>query len=185
MLTNVDIERLAPKMNIPLALVGFKDELPKTLQANKYYCINLEDEQDPDTKEANDGSHWVGFQVRTSHNGSKPQAYYFDSYGKPPPTSIVKAIKKSFDVAPQYTDKDVQSMVADSCGWWQLAWAHFINDKRFVSESLKADSELFLEPFNDLNQVNDYHYNEWLLKHFFQSKDPALKKEIPVPGVGV
>ncbi len=185
MLTNTDIETLAPRMGIPLAFCDFKDLLPKKIQGDKLYIINLEDEQDKETREINDGSHWVGFQVRTSHNGSKPQAYYFDSYGKPPPTSIVKAIKKTFNVAPSYTDKDVQSMVADSCGWWQLAWAHFINDKRFVSDSLKADSELFLEPFNDLNKVNDYHYNEWLLKHFFQSKDPALKKEIPVPGIGV
>lgn len=183
MLTNVDIERMAPKMNIPLAMCGFKDELPRTLEANKYYSINLEDEQDKESKQMNNGSHWVGFQVRTTHNGSKPQAVYFDSYGKPPPKSIVKAIKKTFDVEPWYPTKDVQSMVADSCGWWNLAWAHFVNDKRFMSESLKKDTELFIEPFNDLNLVNDYHFNEWLLKHFFQSKDKNLQKQIPIPNV--
>ena len=37
MLSNVDVENLAKRMDVPLAFVGFKDDLPKTIKPNKYY----------------------------------------------------------------------------------------------------------------------------------------------------
>jgi hypothetical protein len=54
-----------------------------------------------------------------------------------------------------------------------------VNDKRFASSSLKKDTEEFLSPFEDLNNSLDYKKNEWILKHFFLSKDKP--KQIPLP----
>jgi len=180
MLTNVDIETLSKKMNIPLALCGFKDELPKKLQANKYYCINLEDEQDPETKEMNGGSHWVGFQIRELQGLGKTEAVYFDSYGMPPPKIVKKLVKDTFDISVWHPTKDIQSIVNEACGYYQLAWAHYVNDDRFKTKSLKDDTNKFLEYFNDLNKCTDYKKNEFVLKHFFLAKDPSLRKKIEV-----
>ena len=183
MLTNVDIESLASKMGVPLALCGFKDELPKKLKGNKTYVINLENSQDSESREMNDGSHWVGLQIREYKNGKRPEAVYFDSYGKPPPKIVEKLCKDSFDVKPWHPTKDVQSLVNNACGWYVLAWSHFCNDKRFYVDSLKDQTELFLEPFLDLNKYHDYQQNEFILKHFFRSSDPSLRKEVDLPPI--
>ncbi len=177
MLTNDQIETLAEKMNIPLEFCGFKDMLPKKLKANKYYCVNLEDGMGDDG-EMNQGSHWVGFQCRTTNNGHSG-AVYFDSYGKGPPKIVTRLIKENFGVTPWHPTKDVQSLVNNACGWYQLAWAHYVNDKRFASQSLKNDTMDFISPFEDLNTGLDYKKNEWILKHFFLSKDNP--KTVPLP----
>ena len=38
----------------------------------------------------------------------------------------------------------------------------------------------FLDFFDDLNTSADFKKNEFILKHFFQSKDPAKRREIDV-----
>ncbi len=177
MLTNDQIESLAPKMNIPLEFCGFKDMLPKKLKPNKYYCVNLEDGVGDDG-EVNEGTHWVGFQCRVPNNGHK-SCVYFDSYGVGPPKVVTKLIKSNFGVIPWHPTKDVQSLVNEACGFYQLAWAHYVNDKRFASSSLKKDTEEFLSPFEDLKTSLDYKKNEWILKHFFLSKDDP--KTVPLP----
>ena len=176
MLTNGQIEDLAPKMGIPLEFCGFKDLLPKKLKPNRYYMINLEDADDEEGP--NEGSHWTGFQVRKTNNGHT-SAVYFDSYGVGPPQIVTRLLKSNFNVNPWYPKKDVQSIVNNACGFWQLAWAHYINDKRFMSESLRKDTESFLTPFEDLRTSLDYQKNEWILKHFFMSKENP--KQIPLP----
>ena len=177
MLTNDQIESLAPKMNIPLEFCGFKDMLPKKLKPNKYYCVNLEDGVGDDG-EVNEGTHWVGFQCRVPNNGHK-SCVYFDSYGVGPPKVVTKLIKANFGVTPWHPTKDVQSLVNEACGFYQLAWAHYVNDKRFASSSLKKDTEEFLSPFEDLKASLDYKKNEWILKHFFLSKEDP--KRVPLP----
>ena len=44
-ITDSQIRELCTKMNIPLADIVFKDQLPKYLEYNKAYFINLEDEK--------------------------------------------------------------------------------------------------------------------------------------------
>ncbi len=77
MLTSDQLEELAPRMGIPLVFCDFKNELPKKIQANKSYIINMENETDMDGQ-LNSGSHWTCFQVSTYPNG-KSEAIYFDS----------------------------------------------------------------------------------------------------------
>ena len=79
MLTNFQIEELAPKMNIPLKGVHFKDEISyDTLEADKSYVINLMDEHDDDGN-PNAGSHWTCLHIGKVDNIIVP--FYFDSYG--------------------------------------------------------------------------------------------------------
>ncbi len=177
MLTNTDLENLAGKMNIPLEFVGFKDDLPRTIKPNKYYIVNLDDAEMESGKQ-NTGSHWTGFQVSSTGNSArKPQAMYFDSYGAPPPKDVKKAVESNFPGTKlNYPTKDIQSLMNQACGWYQLAYAHFINDKKNVTNDLGIDTLHFLEMFDDLNKSNNYKKNEFILKHFFLSKDPEKRK---------
>ena len=61
MLTDEQITQLSKRMEIPLAGVYFKDEIPKTIEFNKSYIINLQDSTDEDGND-NSGTHWTFFQ---------------------------------------------------------------------------------------------------------------------------
>lgn len=183
MLTNTEIESLAGKMKIPLGHVGFKDELSaKNLKPNKYYIINLEDSQCPESKEMNQGSHWVGFEVREGNNGKK-EGLYFDSYGFGPPEYIKKIVRQKFDTKLWHPEKDIQSIVNNACGYYQLALAHLLHDRRMAGASMKTIMEYFNSLFLDLNEEHDFKYNEYVLQHFFQNTDPKLRKAVPLPEV--
>ncbi len=176
MLTNFDVEKLADQMEIPLAFCGFKDDLPRTLKVNQYYCINLHDEYDEDGQK-NDGSHWTGLIVQKSGTGSV-EPVYFDSFGAPPPQIVLDRVKANFNQKCPYTKKDIQSLMNDACGWYQLAWAHYCLASDYAHGDLMEDTMDFLDNFIDLNHSCNYKQNEWVLKHFFRAKDPKLR--IPV-----
>jgi len=168
MLTNHQIEEVSPRMNIPLEYCGFKDRIPR-LKVDKTYIINLEDATD-DKGNPNPGSHWTAFQIRNSTNG--PKCFYFDSYGVGEPVAVRRRVTEAFGPIKIYQNtKDVQSLMSDACGYFCLAWAHFINDPRFKTSSIKADSDNFLSMFNNLEKSRDYMFNEHVLRHFFLAKD--------------
>lgn len=179
MLTNEQIEDLADRMKIPLEYVGFKSNLPKKLKTNKAYIINLDDEIDKGTGLRNGGTHWTCFQVMEYPNGKK-EGIYLDSYGAPPPEIVNERTKDSFKMKLPYNTKDIQSLMNEACGWYCLAFLHFINVYPQRSKQLYWDVEAFLGLFEDLNKSVDWKKNEYVLKMFFQPEDPKLRKPIEV-----
>lgn len=181
MLTDGDINSMAPRMGVPLEFCGFKSDLPYKIKANKSYIINLDSEEDLDG-DRNTGTHWTCFQVMEYPNG-KTEAIYFDSYGVAPPQIVSDRIKRNFDIKyVPYNTKNIQSMMSDACGWYCMAFLHFINENPLRTRMLYTDVETFLDLFNDLEKKVDWKYNEWMLKQFFQAKDPAKRKPIDVIG---
>jgi len=178
MLTNNQIEDLAKAMSVPLAFVGFKDKLPKKLEYNKSYIINLENELDGKGVK-NTGSHWSCWQVNKYKSG-EIQGIYFDSFGAPMPQIIKERIHHSFGVKIAHTTKDVQSLMNSACGWFCLAFLHFINVFEKRTRNLYTDTETFLSLFDDLNKSIDFKKNEYVLKLFFQPKEQSKRKEIDV-----
>ena len=174
MLTNSQIEDLAQRMNIPLAFVGFKDQLKEErLQYNSSYIINLDDEFDSEGKR-NEGSHWTCFQINKSND--KIQGIYFDSYGVKYPEIVKEFVGKDIP----YTTKNPQDAMGNACGFFCLAFLHYINTYENRVRDLYADTEDFLELFVDLNTSVDWKQNEYVLKMFFQSSDPSKRKPIEV-----
>lgn len=166
MLNNFQILELAPKMSIPLKGVYFKDEIDvNDLEVGKSYVINLHDEKD-ENGEANGGSHWVALHIG-KHNGVICP-FYFDSYGVAPPEDLKKIVKKRFGKKINYTTKNVQSLMSDACGWFCLAWLHFINAFYNKSGNIFIDTSIFLDLFEDLDLSTDFKKNEYILKLFFQ-----------------
>ena len=178
MLTNEQIEELCPKMGVPLALVCFKNELPRKLQYNKTYFINMEDSHDAEGKE-NSGTHWTMLQVNKYPN-DKIEPFYFDSYGEPPSKNIKNFVKNNCSKGLPYNTSDIQSLMNNACGWYCLALSHFVNASPYKSGDLYSDVETFLSMFDNLNEKVDWKKNEYILKQFFQPKDPSLRKEIDV-----
>lgn len=176
MLTDTDITELAKRMEIPLEAVVFKDELATLgkLRYNRSYIINMENELD-EHGNPNTGSHWTCFQVNEYPNGVI-EGVYFDSFGQPPPKSVASFCGQDLP----FTNKDIQSLMNSACGWYCLAFLHFINafDKR--TKDIYIDTDQFLGLFNDLEKSCDFKYNEYVLKNFFRSKDPAFRKPIEV-----
>ena len=162
-LSNIQVEALAKKMNIPLEIVCFKSELEEEdFKYNRSYIINLQDEFDSDGRR-NSGSHYVCFQVNKYPNG-KVEPLYFDSYGVPPPDEVPKFCGIKYI---PYNIKDIQSMMNEACGWYCLALLHYINAYHGRTQSLYEDCENFTDLFHDLNKEKDWKFNEFVLKQFF------------------
>ena len=175
-LTDVQIRDLSKRMRIPLADVCFKDELPKKLEFNKSYIVNLQDSMDENGNE-NEGTHWTFLQCNKNGNGSM-ESIFFDPYGAPPSENIKNVVKNTTNKGLPHTKKDIQSMMNNACGFYCLALGHFINASEHRSNSLYDDVNDFLELFDDLNKSVDFKKNEYILKHFFRSNDPS--KRVPI-----
>jgi len=178
MLTDEQLKDLCGKMNVPLEGVYFKDELPRKLKYNCAYIINLENSVDKDGDE-NEGTHWTTLQVAKYPNG-KIEPIFFCPYGAPPSESVIKFVKDGCGKYLPYTKRDIQSLMNNACGWFCCAFLHYINAYPQRTKDLYQDCEQFLDFFDDLNVSVDWKKNEYLLKHFFQSSDPALRKAIDV-----
>ena len=164
-LSDTQIWDLAKRMDVPLVFCGFKDELnEEKLQHNKSYVINMENEFDEDGQR-NSGSHYTCFQVNKYSNGKKEGVFC----GMKMP----------------YCDKDIQSLMNSACGWYCLAFLHFINASEHRTKDLYTDSALFTELFEDLNKSTNHLKNEYILKHFFRSADPALRTPVEINGMSV
>ena len=176
-LTDIQIWDLAKRMQVPLVFCGFKTELKnKKLQYNKSYIVNLEDEFDEHGLK-NDGSHYTCFQVNKYPNGKK-LGVYFDSFGQPPPQIVDKFV--GFKLP--YNTKDVQSLMNSACGWYCLAFLHYINAYNNRTKDLYTDCEDFTDMFDDLNKSCDHLKNEYILKHFFRSADASKRQPVEVAG---
>jgi hypothetical protein len=176
MLTDTQIKELSKRMSVPLVFVGFKDELPKKIQYNKSYIINMEDSIGEDGKE-NEGSHWVFLQVNKYPDG-KVEPIYFDSYGQPPPEEMKKMVMENTGKYLPYNKRDLQSLMNNACGYFCLGIGHFINAFPHRTKDLYTDVETFLSLFDDLNESVDWKKNEYILQQFFMSPDKSRKVDV-------
>jgi len=174
MLTDAQIVSMAAKMHIPLEGCFFKDQLP-SLKYDRAYIVNMHDELSEEGSQ-NPGSHWVAFQIQK--NGKDIFPMYVDSFGLGPPTELSDAVHKFCGKKLPHSTKNIQSLMAEACGFFALAWLHFINSSQYRCGHIYADTEAFLDMFVDLNVNHDFKRNEYILKHFFRSDDP--KERLPV-----
>lgn len=178
-LTDSQITDLCKKMGIPLGGIVFKDELLSPLEYNKTYFVNLQDSTDEDGNE-NEGTHWTLLHI-TKYPNNKIESIYFDPYGVAPSINIKKTVEETTkQKGLPHTEKDIQSLMNNACGWYCLALGHFINKSSYRSGSLYHDVECFMDMFEDLNKSVDFKKNEYILKHFFRSEDPSLRKPIEI-----
>ena len=63
--------------------------------------------------------------------------------------------------------------MSDACGWFCLAYLHFINKFYNRTGNIFTDSSLFLDLFEDLDKSVDWKKDEYILKLFFQEPNKA------------
>jgi len=175
MLTNVQVEDLAKRMGIRLEAVCFKSELKDMkLKHNVGYIINLENEFDEDG-EPNEGSHYTCFLYNTyPKKDCRDEYVYFDSYGVAPPQEVLDfcGVKEM-----PYNTIDCQSLMANCCGFFCLAFLYYINVFQGRTMDLYTDCEHFTSLFKDLNVCNDWKHNEMVLKMFFRNSSQETTLE--------
>jgi hypothetical protein len=176
MLSDVQLKELAVKMNYPLEEVCFKDELPSKLKYNAGYIINMESELDAEGK-PNDGSHWCAFIIQKANDGVV-RPIYFDPFGVAPPKDVCSSVEKFCGKKLPYTTSDIQSLQASACGWYSTAFLYWCLAYPGRSGHVYTDTTGFIDCFNNLNESHDHKHNEFILKNFFRSSDPA--KRIPI-----
>ena len=178
MLTDHQLYELAEKMGVPLQTVCFKDELKGKLKYNVAYIVNMDDSVDEEGNR-NEGTHWTCLQVNKYPSGAV-EPIFFDPYGQPPAENIKKFVLDNTGKKLPFTTADVQSLMNNACGYFCMAFLHFINVWDHRTKDLYDDVSNFMAMFDDLNKSIDWKKNEYVLKMFFQSPDPKLRKEINV-----
>ena len=153
--TNYDLVEAASKYGIPLLDVKNKDQLRPHASTAGGYIVNLEDSVAPDGG-ALPGTHWVSIFV----DPRKKQAVYFDPFGFPPPSKVVRAFSKFLPI--DHSSVQVQSANSTVCGYYCLFFIYFIS--KDGSSTLKARLDNFLKLFN----ATDPGKNLALLQRYFK-----------------
>jgi hypothetical protein len=164
MLFNHDISSLVEKMGISnFKGCFYKDKLTK-IQPNSSYIINLNSELD-EHGNRNSGSHWVALLT----NDMK-QCIYFDSYGEKEPNEIRNLLKcNQYEIG--HTSKNIQSLMSNLFGFFCLSFIFFLSISKFRTKNIINDASIFLDLFEDLDNVDGVYKNEFFLSLYFTSKE--------------
>lgn len=109
MLSNIEINGIARKLNIPNFRGTFsKDLLPNPMKKG-FYVVNMEDSVSKSGKGL-PGTHWVMCEV-TPHASA-----YVDSFGCVPPLQICQRATKPI----YYSKTDIQNLHSSLCGYFCL-----------------------------------------------------------------
>lgn len=175
-LTDLQLFSLAKRMSVPLKYVVFKSQLADMdVEYNVGYIINLDDEYAEDGR-PNSGTHYTILYVQKNNKGViKP--CYMDSYGVAPPTEVLEFVGRKHV---PYNTKCIQSLLAEICGYFCLAFLYFVTKFEHRSGDIYNDCETWTDLFNDLNVSSEWKANELMLKSFFQSTDPEYRRRHPV-----
>ena len=137
MMTNVDLENMADKLDLPIVGVFSKDELigddKAPRQIGSYY-INMQD-----STEGN-GTHWIFAKIFESGHG-----LYFDSFGFSPPIAVQEFLKPFKPYA--VNNRDIQDYNSDNCGRFCLLCDYYTPKYDDYGD--------FLELWSDNTKEND------------------------------
>lgn len=124
--TTTELNTLAEKLFLPSEFLGVfaSDTLPKTSGPfhNTALIINTDTQNLP-------GMHWVAIHTRID------EAYYFDSFGQPPPLIISTWLTKHFEKW-TFSSRQVQAMNSNFCGYFCLHFLFLIKQSFFKNYDL-------------------------------------------------
>ena len=98
----------------------------------------------------------------------------------PAPKAVCDAVFKFCGKKLPHTTCDVQSLMANCCGYYCCAFLYFINTYEGRSGHVYTDTTGFVDMFNDLNESQDFKKNEFILKCFFRSSDSSKRTPIDI-----
>jgi len=177
MLTNIEIERICKKLELPIVGVFSKNELYNIPRQVGSYYINLMDDDVVDG-EGNNGSHWVFAKIYCDEDrddyseeeeGHKMcHALYFDAFGFGMPKSVSHFLKP---FKPVYcNNREIQDVDSDVCGWYCIVLDWILENKQDGKTYLE-DYQKFLYLWNDDVKKNIYILKSILKKIWKEDKD--------------
>ncbi len=118
--TPSDLFKLARRLGVRLAWVGFKDKIPLKLIPGMGYIVNLQ------SSDEGNGSHWVCFQI--SNDGKI--AAYFDSFGSEMPIEVEMVLFSQAGLGWVFKNKKIiQNLRSGYCGQYCLMFLSFCQSK--------------------------------------------------------
>jgi len=156
LLSNLDINYLAKKIKLKDFHACVSKNVLKQLPPKfGSYIINLDDDDEI-------GSHWCAFIIYPT------VVCYFDSYGKPPPSNVIRFAKRfKKDIRVIFSTNIVQHRDSVYCGYFCLFFIYFMTTKG--SRNIKKPG-LLLNIHNDLYNSNssiERKENDFVLKSLF------------------
>ena len=135
-LTTRDIQKFMKK-NLYFGGVGPIDRLPTTLIAKpRSFIINLDESWKP-------GSHWVA--IYFPINGP---AYYFDSFGRYPPTQIINFMERNSKFGWIFNYHKLQGDLSTLCGYYCIVFIKFApNYNAFYEKFSECNNDRLLKKF--------------------------------------
>ena len=144
--TGIEIERGLRKLKIPFS-VRTKDNLGGYKEGS-VAVVNLQNSNQ------GNGSHWVSYYIPSKGEYN----YYFDSYGLPPPESVVKLLKtKNRKII--YSDQQLQNLHSDVCGEYTIAFLRAMLKGRSLSTDA-ANKTKYLSFIYDLFDSSNTKEND-------------------------
>jgi len=150
MTSNIELETIAKKKDIPLDAVVSKDLL-STLPFKEDVIINLQDLYNDDGS-TNSGTHWVALSYNKKYN----TFLYFDSYGLRPPTDVLNYVYKCKSrgvYKPRtrliYNTTQIQRIQTTTCGLYCLAFLQYLDLHPCFSPEFALNR--FIDEFDRLN----------------------------------
>jgi hypothetical protein len=137
----------ASKLGIPLRKIAFKDQLAHIEPVTGAYIINMQDSF------VGEGSHWVAILLEPSsfRDASRNRtAWYFDSYGAPPPNEALAFSKRYGAANLVYSSDQIQPMNQFYCGQYCLDWLYYMTKTK---GSFSDRYARFLHQFRTIRQI--------------------------------
>lgn len=150
-ITNIDLENLGLKYNLPNFKVIMNNEILKEkYKPNSLYVVNLEDDNEA-------GSHWVS--VVTKNN----QSCYFDSFGAPPSLEVEKFLHKSKSKY-MFNNRIIQDLNSTNCGLFSLGAIIYVH--QHPTENLYDAINDYVDLFSDSNTKK----NDKIIEKLYKTK---------------
>ena len=138
MLSNFEIEDIVKELKIPdFRACICKDELKNNKVMNGSYIINMQNNRD------GHGTHWVALFI-----DKQMHPWYFDSFGFICPQEVIAFCKRTRNKI-GYSNKEIQDIKSQSCGYYCIAFIQAMSKQMsYYEKSPEMRFNEFLNHFN-------------------------------------
>lgn len=146
--TNYDLMRFAQKYDVPILAILMRDQIAKYDWDGKEggIIINMADMNDAE------GTHWtalfLGSSAKRTGKNTRPFAFYFDSFGMPPPSEVYKFLNKQNIQKLYWNNKQIQHLRYGFCGEYSISFIGHMAHKD-KSTDLRTRFTSFINQFNN------------------------------------
>lgn len=152
-LSNIDLDRVGKNLFGALYRGAFsKDQL--RIKQPGFYFLNLQSSKQHTYEGETGGTHWTSLYYEPG------MIYYFDSFGAPPPETVIRQTRR-LGAKGIYFDVIAQPWESELCGWYDLLAMHCIYNHRC---RIGRDGLLWVSPNKTL--FENVHYNDRMVSNF-------------------